>query len=313
MPSKHPSRRDAFAKVSIIGAGSVGTAIARVLFEKGYPIISVISRTERSALALAKTVKCKRASTVVDDIAIESEIILIATPDGVISEIATQLAKNKKVGFKKLFVAHTSGVHSAEALSPLRKKGALVASLHPIQTFPQRKTRVKLHGVYFGIERSSQAVARAGQIVGDLDGKSVVIPPSLKPLYHVTCVFASGYLVVVLNAIQELAGKLKLKAAWTEVFGPLMTGAMENAILTSAGDALTGPVMRRDLATISLHLQSLTKTAPQFIPLYLVAGIDAARIARERGKFSEEEFQTLVHHFRKFLSSVPSLKKKRRD
>lgn len=296
-------------KISIIGAGNVGTSLAMAFFDKGYPIASVIGRTGTTALSLAKAVKCKKASTQVEDIEPSTEIILIAVSDPAIGEIARTLARNKKLKFKKLFVCHTSGVFTSAILQPLSKKGALTASVHPIQTFSAGRKRTKVQGIFFGIEGSTEARSKAIRLVGDIGGKAIVLPPELKPLYHIACVFASSYTIVILNAIQELAKQLHINAPWTEVFGPLMTTAMENTIKYSAANALTGPVTRNDLATIKTHLTALSQSAPQFLPMYTVAGIEVARIAKEHGKVTQEEFQALITEFRQFIrSSTPHSK-----
>src|SRR5208283_3922910 len=133
--------------------------------------------------------------------------------------------------FKKLFVVHCSGVYSSDILTPLKKKGALVASMHPIQTFPKTQTperlRVRLRNIFYGIEGSPQAIEKIEIIIKAIEGKSVIIPREMKPLYHVACVFASSYMAVILNTVSELTTTLNLKATWMEVFGPLLTATME--------------------------------------------------------------------------------------
>ena len=46
-------------KISIIGAGKVGSTLALLFKENGFEIVSVISRTKESAKKLGKLVKCK--------------------------------------------------------------------------------------------------------------------------------------------------------------------------------------------------------------------------------------------------------------
>ena len=252
--------------------------------------------------------KCKRASTQLQDIPSGSDIIIIATSDQAIAEVATGLATQKHLRFKKLFIAHTSGVYSSGVLKPLARKGATVASLHPIQTFPSNQRlpqlRNKLRGIYFGIEGDAEGISLAERIVKDLEGNSIVISKELKPLYHVICVFASGYFMVFLNTISELTRLLNIKASWTEVFGPLMTTAMENTVRNSAANALTGPILRADFSTVHLHLDALSQSAPQFLPLYTTAGIESARIAKNSGKITREDYNHLISQFKKFIRTA---------
>ena len=301
-----------YPKITIIGAGIVGSAFATALFEKKYPIIGIISRTGSSAIKLAHAIKCKKVSTQISDIPLNTEIIFIAVPDRSIREVATNLAKVKKIKFNKLFIVHCSGVHSVDVLDPLKRRTALVGSIHPVQTFPSSgkplRLQSKLKGIYYGIEGNPEAIDRIQRIVEDLGGKSIIIPKELKPLYHVACAIASNYLTMFLNTIAEISKTLELKASWAEVFGPLMMTTMENVIQSSASSALTGPIVRSDFETLDLHLQTLNEHAPQFLPIYTIGGIEVARIAKENGKITQENFNEIICKFRKFIKSS-SIKK----
>lgn len=299
-------------KVSIIGGGVVGSILGSALFDKGYRFASIIDSNGSKALSLARSLKCDKAGIVIDDVALSSEIILITVNDSAISTIAGELAKYKKLYHKKLLIVQCSGAYSADILDPLRKKGSITASMHPLQTFPSYQSysrmKSKLKGMYYGIDGSPEAIKKVEQIVQTLEGKSIVIPAGLKPLYHVACVFASNYMTAFLNTISELTVQLKLKGSWMEIFGPLMTTTMENVIKTSAPKALTGPIVRSDLPTLDLHLKTLLEHAPQFLPLYTVGGIEVARIAKENGRITQEDFNKIILKFRKFIQSS-SLKK----
>jgi len=301
-----------YPTLSIVGAGTVGSTLGLALRAKGYPVAAVISRTGPSALALARALKCSRASTAVADLPAETELLLLAVPDAAVAQVAREAAALKQLKFRKLFAVHCSGVHSASVLAPLRKKGAAVASMHPVQTFPSRLTpaelRGRLKGIYYGIDGEALSLRKAENLAADLGGHAVEVPEELRALYHATCVFASSYLMVLLNAISELARALPLKASWTEVFGPLMTASMEHTIRQGASRSLTGPIVRGDDPTIDAHLAALAEHAPQFLPLYTVAGIEVARVARKGGQISEEDVRRLVMKFRQFIKSQPTRK-----
>jgi predicted short-subunit dehydrogenase-like oxidoreductase (DUF2520 family) len=298
MPKRKP-------RLSIIGAGCVGSVLTLALHDRGYAVVSVISRTGKDAITLARKVRCQRASTEIIDLDPSTEMLLIAVDDDGLVEVAAAAAK--RLAGKKLLVLHSSGVHSSAALAPFRRKGAAVASFHPVQTFPRtqrpEKHRAKLKGIFYGIEGNDAGVERAASIAEELGGHSILIPEELKPLYHVTCVFASNALAALLGAVGELSATLQLKASWMEVFGPLMTATMENVIRDPK--ALTGPVIRGDLSTIDRHLDALTRRAPQFLPLYTVTGIELARAARRAGMTSPEEYDRIVARFRSFIKTMP--------
>ena len=299
-------------KVSIIGAGCLGGALTLALAEKGYKIASIIDINGSKALSLSKSVRCEKAGNVVADIAATSEIIFITVNDSQIATVSSEISKQKHLYLRKMLTVHCSGVFSADILDPLRKKGAVVGTMHPIQTFPPFQTpsklKAKFRGTHFGIDGSEEALKRIEQIITTLGGKWLVIPKDLKPLYHIACVFASNYEMIFLNTISELSQLLRLPVSWMEAFGPLMTASMENMVKHGAGKALTGPIVRGDFETIDLHLKTLDRHAAQFLPLYTVGGIEAARIAKESGRLSEEDFNEIILKFRKFIQSS-SMKK----
>ena len=183
-----------FPTISIVGAGTVGSTLSMALRAKGYPVASVVSRSGPPAVALARALKCSRASTSIVDISPDTEVLLLTVPDGAVAGVAKQVSAVKQLRFRKMFIAHCSGAHSADVLAPLKKKGAAVASLHPIQTFPAHLApgalRGRLKGIYYGIDGDALALRKAENLAADLGGHTTEIPADLRPLYHAACVFA---------------------------------------------------------------------------------------------------------------------------
>jgi len=292
------------SRVSIVGTGAVGSTLALLLFEKGYTIASLINRTAKPALSLAREVNCHKVSTSVSDIAHETEILIFAVSDDALPEVVQVAAKGARLrpaaSTRKPLVLHTSGVHSLEVLKPFHKFG--IGSLHPIQSFPASKSlreRVRsVGGIHFGIEGEGKTVELVQQLVRVLGGRSYVIPKGMKPLYHAACVLSSNYVVALLNAVSETAGPLGLTHEWKELMLPLFTTTVENAMRTTPRRALTGPIARNDVHTVTLHLEALRKFAPQLVPLYTVMGIESARIARQDGRLTPDQFREFVSTMR---------------
>ncbi len=297
-------------KISLIGSGTVGSVITTALFKRGYRVVSIINRTGASAARLGAKVGCSKVSTSTEDLAAETQLLLIAVPDDALAGVAQSVAGIRKLPVRSMATVHFSGAHSTDALLPLKKRGSTTASLHPIQTFPASRSTTqllpRLRGIYYGIEGDDEGLKIADMLTGELGGTAIVIPRAMKPLYHTACVFASNYFVVLLNALHELARSSKLYFSWTEVFGPLMTSTMENAVRNGPSSALTGPVVRNDKETLGLHLDALAHNAPQFLPLYTICGIEAARIARSQGRLTGEEYDAILALFGQFIRSLPT-------
>lgn len=248
--------------VSIVGAGRVGTTLAVLLYRAGYPIVSILSRKRNSARQLAHLVGCKQYSSSLSQVSSSTRILLIATPEESVLKIAKELARQSHLEFQSLSVFHTSGMLTSDALLPLRKKGAKVFSLHPIQAFPKRMDRTyqlqRMQNVCYGYEGSQTTWRQAQLIVKVFGGEIIRIPKEKKILYHIACVVASNYSVALLGMVEEVlalvGGDVRLKH-----FAPLIKTSIENAILLTPKKALTGPIARGSISTIECHLRELFK------------------------------------------------------
>lgn len=298
-----------FPRVSIIGAGVVGNTLGRALRRRGYPVVSVISRSQRHARALARAVGSPVASTSLADLSPGTELLLISSPDEAIPGIARKAAGIRTLDFRGMVAVHCSGARSSGLLAPLKRRGARTGSFHPLQTFPRgqshRKLQSRLRGISYGIEGENSALAPLRRIVRDLGGRPVVVRRGRKPLYHVACVFGSNYILALLGILASLSRRAGLPGTWNAAFGPLVTATVENGLARNAGDVLTGPVVRRDFRTVDLHLRSLRASAPEYLGFYALAGAQIARMAARRDRSHAGEFRRLESRLLKLVNDRP--------
>jgi predicted short-subunit dehydrogenase-like oxidoreductase (DUF2520 family) len=286
-------------KISVVGAGRVGSAIAYSLFKSGYPVLSVIDKNVKAASRLAVKVKCKKYSYSASDVDKDTELILITTPDDAIGTVAKEISANKKLKFKKLTAVHTSGVHTSDVLKSLTSKGVTAFSLHPVQSFPKNNSLNQLEksikGIYFGFEGDKKSFMTASLLAGVLGSKIISIEKKMKPLYHAGCVFASNYFVTNLSIVSEIASVLKVERNWANIFSPLINSTIENALKMSPIESLTGPIERGDVDTIKMHIESLNKYLPHLTMFYLILGLETARLALIKGSLTSEKFNLFMH------------------
>ncbi|MCX6120340.1 MAG: DUF2520 domain-containing protein [Ignavibacteriales bacterium] len=268
--------------VSIIGAGKVGTTLAMLLHRAGYRIVSVVSKKKSSARKLARLVGCKNMSDSLSDIHPATRIIVIAVPEEDILGIAEEIATHPHLDFSKLAVVHTSGSLTSDALLPLRREGALVFSLHPMQSFSKALTVIhqiaRMKNVCYGFEGNKAAVPLARRLVKALRGTFVRIPKEEKFLYHIACVFASNYSAALLGVVDELAkhigGGIRLSH-----FEPLVRTSIENVFQLTPNMALTGPIARGSSKTVEHHVLELRKIDTSLALLYQQIGLQALKMA----------------------------------
>ncbi|MFQ5674256.1 MAG: Rossmann-like and DUF2520 domain-containing protein [bacterium] len=268
--------------VAIIGAGRVGTALAMALNRKGLAISAVVSRSKSSAADCASKVNCPIYSDQLASLPEEAQAIFVTTPDASLASIASRL-KKLPIDFRDKFIAHTSGLCTSEVLESIRSKGALTASIHPIQTFADNKEDwQKFAGIFFGIEGQPKALEICKRFAGLLSANYVTVTKEVKPLYHAACVFTSNYLVALMSVPAMLFEKLDFSEHDSARYlQPLLEGTIDNIKKMGIANALTGPIARGDVGTIERHLETLRENFPEFIPLYSSLGMQALALARD--------------------------------
>ncbi|HEV8159774.1 MAG TPA: NAD(P)-binding domain-containing protein, partial [Pyrinomonadaceae bacterium] len=117
-------------KISIIGVGKLGGALAVALSMKGFEIENLLARNSENAKKIAELVESKPKIIFENEFAeISSGVILITTQDFEIENVAQKLKENLR---HKPTVFHTSGSLSSDVLKNLKTIGCKVGSIHPL-------------------------------------------------------------------------------------------------------------------------------------------------------------------------------------
>jgi predicted short-subunit dehydrogenase-like oxidoreductase (DUF2520 family) len=211
----------------------------------------------------------------------ETDIVILAVRDDAITPLATSLAKARVITERHV-VLHLSGAQGQEALGPLVSTRAGLGSLHPLQTIVEPELAPdRLKGAWAAVEGMPRAVEAGEQVARDLGMRPFRIATKAKAIYHAGAVFASNYLVVVEAVAQRLLRHAGLSDAdaWAAL-RPLVEGTFENLSRLEPREALTGPVVRGDTATIVRHIESL---AVDDAKLYRALGRAALELAQKQG------------------------------
>ncbi|HEY3348011.1 MAG TPA: DUF2520 domain-containing protein [Nitrospirota bacterium] len=281
--------------VSIIGAGVVGSAVGRLLHEKGYTIKSVVSRNINNAKAAASFIGEGEPGTDSVSATKAADWVFITTPDKAIKEACDKVASGGGFG-KGQLVVHMSGALGVDVLESAKNAGAAVASLHPIQSLAAPEQAVKnLKGSYIGLECAAEYSDECGLIIEALGGRPLVLPAGEKALYHAGCAVASNYLVTVVDfavTIFESLGMGREEAL--DALLPLIRGSVENISKVGVPMALTGPIARGDIATVEGHLEALSRKLPGLTGLYRTLGEHAVAVGVAKGTLREEDAERLL-------------------
>ena len=256
MARKSTARRPTIA---LIGSGNLARALGRALRNAGYPIAIVAFRpsplSKKRATALARRLRAKPVA--LEEAGPQTDIVWLCHTDDALAGTARELAR--KPGWKGIIVLHSSGALPSRVLAPLRRAGALTASLHPMMTFvPGTVPRMK--AVPFAVEGDPRAVAVARKIASDLEADSFAIRESNKTLYHALGSFSSPLVVATLATAERVGRAAGLSPSQTrKVMGPILQQTFKNYVERGAAAAFSGPIKRGDLETVRRHLRELRR------------------------------------------------------
>lgn len=254
--------------LSIIGAGRVGQALGQRLHELGWKIGAVVTRSEASARRAVRFIGAGKACAGLTRQILVSHVILIATPDDQIMEVAQELARIGEEELHGKVVLHTSGAMDSAVLEAVRKRGAKVGSLHPLQSFSGVAVPL-LEGRIFTMEGETQAVRVARRIARTLGGSPVRIAGSKKVLYHAAAAMAAGHVLAVEEAATQLLVSLGMKRR-EAVRGllPLTRQVLDNFETLGPRAAWTGPLSRADYRVVSAHSSALRESSNELATVY---------------------------------------------
>ncbi len=280
--------------IGIVGCGKVGTVLGIQLSKAGYNISGFSSKNLLSAKRAANLVQAKRFSDVPWDITRHADIVFITTPDSAIKEACDSISRNK--GFSdSAVVLHCSGALPSTLLATAKNCGAVIGSMHPLQSFAAVDFNDNpFKGIIVAVEGEQGAVKTAERVAKDLGATSIRILTEAKTLYHASAVVASNYLVTLLDLAFRLIGAAGItgKQAF-QVLKPLVEGTLSNIEKVGIPEALTGPIVRGDVATVEKHLEEMRFRTPELMSLYKALGFYTVDIAAARGTISKSSAQQL--------------------
>jgi predicted short-subunit dehydrogenase-like oxidoreductase (DUF2520 family) len=242
--------------LNLVGAGHVGRTLGRLFAARG--VFTVQDVQTRGVDSARDAVAFIGAGTPVDDAARPADVWMLAVTDDAIADVAEALAQSTPVAGAVVF--HCSGAKASDELDALRRAGAVVASVHPVRSFADpAAVAAAFDGTFCGVEGDAAALAILLPAFEAIGARPVRIDPAAKTVYHAAAVFASNYLVTVMDAAlraYEAAGVPAEVAR--ELAKPLATETLSNVLRLGPEAALSGPIARGDAATVARQHAAVT-------------------------------------------------------
>jgi predicted short-subunit dehydrogenase-like oxidoreductase (DUF2520 family) len=270
--------------LNIVGAGNVGQTLGRLwTINQTFEIQDVLCRSDQSARRAVSFIGAGRAVHDIADMR-SADIVLISTPDDQVVPGCAQLAAAGLLDANRI-VFHCSGALRSSALSAAVQVGAAVAGIHPVRSFAAPAQLVtSFAGTCCGMEGDQRALDVLGPGFTAIGAQLVPIDADFKMLYHAAAVFASNYLVTLLDVAMQAYGKAGVPYDIAlKMMEPLVRNTVDNVFQTGPEKALSGPIARGDLATVTNQYNAVRAWDQRYGALYKQLGRSTGILAARRG------------------------------
>lgn len=262
-------------RIGFVGAGKVGCALALHLSRSASVTISgFASRSANSAKAAADALHVKAFHTF-EDAVVNSDMLLITTPDNAIASVWHQLQAIPGLpdqghvagspAVSGMSIGHCSGCLSSAVFDGAKQLGVSAFSMHPMQAVSQRfmhdgngHPQDQLDRAFFALEGDPRVTEMLVQTLARLGNPNRIIRPEDKTKYHAAASLAANLPIALWNmAVTTLQDCGFTESAAREALSGMIRHNADSFCERGAKSALTGPVERADCGTVTAHLDVL--------------------------------------------------------
>jgi len=249
-------------RVIVFGRGKLGTSLSRGLRAGG----------ARVSLRAGRAPLPRRLEA--------DAILILAVPDAQIAALARRLSP--RLGSRHV-VLHCAGARGPELLAACAARGAAVAGLHPLVSFPSRRRLPGLEGAQFVVHGTPPAVRAARRVCRTL-GAHCNDLPLLGPAYHAAAaLLANGSAALAFGATRIWGALGMPERVAARAAESLLRSVAHNVGAVGVPAALSGPVARGDAEAVALHLHALGALEPAATESYLALLPVVLACARAQG------------------------------
>ena len=275
-------------KIGFIGAGRVGTTIAKYLKEHGKSVTGFYSRSKEHAMESASftdTLCFTDTKTLVE----ESDVVFLTVSDGAIESVFRELLSTCDLTEK--IICHTSGSMASTVFAGASQK-VYGYSVHPNFAVSDKLTTYQnFHNAFITIEGSPEHLNDVKEIFTSSGLSVATISPDVKAKYHAASVYASNLICGVFGASIRLLTECGFSEEDAEkaLHGLFLANA-EGIAANGPVAQLTGPVERNDISTVRRHLNVLSEDDAK---TYRRLQLEVVRLAQK--KHLDRDYTELVN------------------
>lgn len=273
-------------RIGMVGAGRVGVTLGAYLISKGLRIAGYSSKSEHSAAHAAKITGSRHFHDLAE-LAANSDCLLLTVPDDQIGTAWNLLKPYCRPG---QWVIHSSGSAGSSVLAGSDAIGVKTASMHPMFAFTRRDGSFSgLEDVCFSLEGDPEVTGAWRNFFHQYGHPVLLLDTGQKNQVHLASVIVANLGMALTSIGCQTLRQLGLaeEEACKAVL-PLLQSNVANLRLLGLPDAITGPVDRNDLGTVSRHMAIMP--ADQ-LPIYRMLSRQLLQLARQ--KHPERDYKQL--------------------
>lgn len=234
---------DTIKRISIIGSGNVAHHLGHKLFQQGYDIVNVWSRSYSNASTLAKRLN---AHPVINTKELATcDLVLICVPDDAIKKVCESIEVDA-------IYAHTSGTRSIDDLSGKKNFGIF----YPLQSLSKNNLREDIE-IPILIEANNVAIEEVlTEVAKEITSIVHSVDSEKRKQLHVGAVIVNNFT----NHLYTLAKEFcEDHNADFDILKPLILETALKIKNMSPESAQTGPAKRKDKNTLDQHIKLLNE------------------------------------------------------
>ena len=287
--------------IGIIGCGKLGISLANAFSKLNLLLFCVENNPYKIKTIVENVSKNVIIYNNINEIEELPNILFLTVPDNQILNLSENIALIFQNKLKNITIVHCSGSFNTDILIPCEKYGAILAALHPFQTF-YNLNQDNFKNIYWNLQTNgnNDLLIKLIKLIG---GHVIDFSKNEnfnKALYHCSASIASNYLVTIIGFSSRIADLAGINS--NQFIPPILKTTVENSIksLEDLNIPLTGPLARGDLSTIENHLQELEPYKTELKIFYHLT-MAAAEFAYQNNILDNDSFFNLKTLFLKYL------------
>jgi predicted short-subunit dehydrogenase-like oxidoreductase (DUF2520 family) len=215
--------------VAVIGAGSVGLAMAKAISNAGHTIMAIATTDQERAEQVATMLPGVLIAPVADAID-GADLVIFAIPGSEIKVLVRRLIDTSSLSRGQL-LAHTSAELGYEVFADAYEVGIVPMAIHPaiIFTGVSSVDRTRLMDSYIAVDAPKSVLPVVQTLAIEIGGEPVHVPASSRAKYAEAISVASSFTSLIVGQAITLLEDANIEKA-RNILSAIMRSALEESL-----------------------------------------------------------------------------------